>query len=98
MVRERQHISHPAVLTTPKNAVIAVLLAGLLGPFGLFYATVSGAMIMIVVAIALAMFTWGIGVFLVWPLCMVWAWRATVSHNKKHFGSDAQHQGPAAGQ
>lgn len=85
MARERQHTSRPAVRTTPKNAVLATILAGLFGPFGLFYATVSGALTMLVVAIGLAMFTWGIGIFLVWPLCAVWAWRATIDYNKKHF-------------
>lgn len=83
MTRDRTHLPHPAVMTTPKNVWLAVLLAGLFGPFGLFYATVPGAMIMLVVAIVLAMFTFGIGVFLVWPFCAVWAWRATVSHNKR---------------
>lgn len=97
MAKERQHISHPVVSTTPKNAVVATILAGLLGPFGLFYATVSGAMIMLVVAIVLAMFTWGIGIFLVWPLCAVWAWRATIDYNKKHFDHDHYRRAPDTG-
>jgi hypothetical protein len=58
-------------------------LATLFGPFGLFYATPSGAMLMLIAAIGLAMFTYGIGVFLVWPVCMVWAARAVAVHNKK---------------
>ena len=97
MARERQHISHPVVSTTPKTAVVATILAGLLGPFGLFYATVSGAMIMLVVAIILATFTWGIGVFLVWPLCAVWAWRATIDYNKKHVDNDNHRRAPDTG-
>ena len=38
---------------------------------------------MLVAAIALAMFTFGIGVFLVWPLSIVWAAMAVTSYNKK---------------
>ena len=72
-----------AVVTAPKSYALAVLLATLFGPFGLFYATVSGAVIMLVVAIALAMFTFGIGVFLVWPVCIVWALRAVSVHNRR---------------
>jgi hypothetical protein len=73
----------PAVVTTPKSLRLAILLATLFGPFGLFYATVSGAMIMLIAAIALAMFTFGIGVFLVWPVSVVWAVRAVSVHNRK---------------
>jgi hypothetical protein len=39
-------------------------------------------MLMLVVAIGLTMFTFGLGVFLVWPVCIVWAARAVVVHNK----------------
>jgi hypothetical protein len=79
----RGHIEPPAVATTPKSLGLAILLATLFGPFGLFYATVPGAMLMLVAAIALAMFTFGLGVFLVWPLSIVWAAMAVTSSNKK---------------
>jgi hypothetical protein len=69
--------------TSPKSLPLAIVLATLLGPFGLFYATPSGAMLMLVVAIGLAMFTFGIGVFLVWPVCIMWAARAVAVQNKK---------------
>jgi hypothetical protein len=70
-------------VTSPKSLALAILLATLFGPFGLFYATPSGAMLMLVVAIGLAMFTFGLGFFLVWPVCMVWAARAVAVHNRK---------------
>jgi hypothetical protein len=79
----RGHIEHPQIATAPKSLGLAIVLATLCGPFGLFYATVPGAMLMLVAAIALAMFTFGIGVFLVWPLCIVWAAVAVTSFNKK---------------
>lgn len=83
MIQEREHRSDPSVMTGPKNVWLAVVLAGLLGPFGLAYATVRGAIIMLVVAIGLAMFTFGLGFFFVWPFCAVWAWRAAIAHNKE---------------
>jgi hypothetical protein len=79
----REHTKHPAVAITPKNLVLALLLATLFGPFGLFYVTVPGAMTMLIVGIALAMFTFGMGFFLVWPLCIIWAAFAVISSNKR---------------
>ena len=87
----RGQIEPPAVETTPKRLGLAILLAAIFGPFRLFYATVPGAMLMLVAAIALAMFTFGIGVFLVWPLCIVWAAMAVTSYNKQ-----VQHPQPHA--
>jgi hypothetical protein len=61
----------------PKQVWLAVLLALVLGPFGLFYSTVAGAITMIIVSIGLQ-FWWGdFSILLVLPICAVWAWRAT---------------------
>jgi hypothetical protein len=79
----REYTKHPAAMITPKNLALALLLATLLGPFGLFYATVPGAMILLLVGIVLAMFTFGLGFFLVWPLCIIWAAIAVISSNKR---------------
>ena len=83
------HMTRPAVVTTPKSLWLALVLAALLGPFGLFYATVPGAMLMLIAAIVLAIFTFGIGLFLVWPLCVVWAVAAVRAHNRKTQGGGA---------
>ena len=79
----QEHIRQQAVITPQKSLVLALVLAILFGPFGLFYATVPGAMIALIIGIALAVFTFGIGIFLVWPLSVVWAAIAVTSHNKK---------------
>jgi hypothetical protein len=78
-----RQIAPASVVTTPKSLWLAIVLATLFGPFGLFYATVPGAVLMLIAAIFLAMFTFGIGVFLVWPVSIVWATAAVISHNKK---------------
>jgi hypothetical protein len=38
---------------------------------------------MLIAGIALAMFTFGLGFFLVWALCIIWADVAVVSSNKR---------------
>ncbi len=61
----------------PKLVWVAILLAVVLGPFGLFYSTIPGAIAMIIVSIGLQ-FWWGnASILLVLPICAVWAWRAT---------------------
>lgn len=61
----------------PKIVWVAVLLALVLGPFGLFYSTVLGAIAMIIVSVGLQ-FWWGdTSILLVLPICAIWAWRAT---------------------
>jgi hypothetical protein len=78
-----EHINQRAVRRPQKSLVLALVLAILFGPFGLFYATVPGAMVALIIGIGLAVFTFGIGIFLVWPLSVIWAAIAVTSHNKK---------------
>lgn len=81
-----------------KNLVAAILLAFLLGPIGLFYASIWGGLIMTFTPIVFAilfsdgsiinafaiLFTYGLLTFVIyWPLCIVWAAIATIRHNKK---------------
>lgn len=44
-----------------KNMAVAILLSLLFGPLGLFYATVMGGAIMIVVLLVIGVMTWGFG-------------------------------------
>jgi hypothetical protein len=59
-----------------KNVGLAVLLSVLLGPIGLFYCTVPGAIVMLFVSIALSLFLGTAGLLLTMPICAIWAWRA----------------------
>lgn len=73
-----------AVVVVPtKSAGIGVLLSFLFGPLGMFYATIPGALIMIVVSVVVGFLTMGFGALLTWPICMIWTAIAVKSHNDK---------------
>lgn len=65
----------------PKSVGIAFLLTFLFGPLGMFYSTITGAIIMIVVACVLVPLTIGFGVFLVWPASIIWGCVAASQSN-----------------
>lgn len=71
------------IVTSTKSVGVAVLLAVLFGPLGMLYATVPGALIMVAVAIVVGALTFGLGLFLVWPACMIWGGVAAKAHNEK---------------
>ena len=70
-----------------KSGAVAVLLAFFFGPLGMLYATVPGALVMIVVTILIAIPTFGLGVVLTLPIGMVWAGMAVSSHNRRVAGA-----------
>lgn len=62
-----------------KNPGLAIVLTLLLGPLGLFYASFAGAILMLAVTCVVGIVTRSYGVFLSWPVCMVWALVATTT-------------------
>lgn len=73
-----------AVVVVPTKSVgVGVLLSFLFGPIGMFYATIPGALIMLVVSIVVGFLTLGFGALLTWPICMIWTAVAVKSHNEK---------------
>jgi hypothetical protein len=79
------------VVTPTKSAGVAILLTALFGPLGMFYSTIAGAIVMIVISLIVALFTLGFGLILTWPICIVWAAMAASSHNKKLIGGTRQY-------
>ena len=69
------------VMVQQKSVGVSLLLTFLFGPLGMFYSTVSGAVIMLIVSIVLAAFTLGISIFITWPICMLWGAVAVNSYN-----------------
>lgn len=67
----------------PKSMVAALLLTFFFGPLGLFYVSVTGALVMIVVSIVVGIMTFGVGLLLTAPACMVWAAIATNNYNAR---------------
>lgn len=56
-----------------KNPWVAALFALLFGPLGMLYSTATGALVMSVAYVLLMLFTRGLAVWAVWPVCIFWA-------------------------
>lgn len=65
-----------------KSLVIAILLAVFLGPIGLFYSTVVGALVMLLITGIIGFLTFGYGLFVPHIIGIIWAIVAVNSHNK----------------
>ncbi|HEX8273860.1 MAG TPA: hypothetical protein VF615_14575 [Longimicrobiaceae bacterium] len=71
----------------PRSVRTAVLLALFFGPLGLFYvSTVGGVMMTFITAVA-GLSTVGLGLFLAWPVCIVWAYIAAAATHHDEPGS-----------
>lgn len=66
-----------------KSFIVAILLTIFLGPIGLFYASVIGALIMLVVTAVISFITFGFGLFIPYIVCIIWAVIAINSYNKR---------------
>lgn len=72
------------VIVAPTKSVgIAIILTILLGPFGMFYSTIWGGVIMTLVSIVVGILTFGYGIFVLWPIYIIWAALAANAYNKK---------------
>ncbi len=80
----QQQQSAPVVLAVaPKSVVLSLVLTFLFGPLGMLYSTVPGGLIMIVASLVVALFTFGIGLFVTWPICIIWGAIAASNYNTK---------------
>jgi uncharacterized Zn finger protein (UPF0148 family) len=66
-----------------KSVGVSILLTFLLGPFGMFYSTILGAIIMLAVTGIVFVMTLGFGLFLTHPICIIWGAVAVKSYNGK---------------
>jgi len=71
------------VISNQKSVLAAVLLTLFFGPLGMFYSTIIGGIVMLILSILVAIFTLGIGFLITWPVCIIWAVISTNKHNKK---------------
>lgn len=61
----------PSVVMTTKSPGIAILLTVLFGPIGMFYSTILGAIVMTILSIIIGLVTFGFGLLLTWPICII---------------------------
>lgn len=71
------------VVGKSKSVGIAFLLSFLFGPLGLFYSSVAGGIIMLILGVAVGIITLGFGLIFIWIACIIWAVIAANSANKK---------------
>jgi len=71
---------HVHITRERKSVGTALLLTVLFGPFGMFYSTVAGGLVMTLVTFPLAICTFGVSLLVTWPICLAWAaWAAAES-------------------
>ena len=71
------------IAKSPKSQGIGLILTFLFGSLGLFYSSVIGGIIMLIVEIIVAIFTFGLGLIVTHILCLVWSCIAVSMYNKK---------------
>lgn len=71
------------VLVTPtKSAGVAAVLTILFGPIGMFYSTIMGGVVMLLVSLIIGVLTLGFGLLITWPICVAWGVIAVNNYNK----------------
>lgn len=76
------------VTKSPKNMGISIALTLFFGPLGMFYSTIAGAIVMMIIDVIVGILTVGIGLLVTWPIQVIWAAIATSSYNKKLMGGN----------
>lgn len=85
---EAQAVKEPqmvqvVVAKSEKSMGLAVVLAAIFGPLGLFYSSIIGGLIMLPVSVLVGVLTLGIGFLFTWPVCILWAYLSTKRYNAK---------------
>lgn len=77
-----QNATRALVIVPTKSVGIAILLTFFFGPLGMLYSTIAGALTMFILNVLAIFLTAGLGLFVTWPIGIVWAAVAASSHNK----------------
>lgn len=65
-----------------KSVALALVLTWFFGPFGMFYSTILGGVVMLIADVILGTLTFGLFLIIAWPVQMVWAAIAASNANK----------------
>jgi hypothetical protein len=71
------------VVNAGKSVVVSILLTFFFGPLGMFYSTVLGAVIMLVLYVLIGIVTLGLGLIVLHPIAIIWGAIAVSNYNKK---------------
>ena len=78
-----QPVNVTVIQSSDKSVAVALLLSVFLGPLGMLYSTIVGAIIMFVITIVVGFLTFGFGLLLTHPICVIWSVIAVNMKNKK---------------
>jgi hypothetical protein len=79
----RQAGPQVVIVTPTKSVGISLILTFLFGPLGMLYSTVVGGLVMMAVSLAVGLCTFGFGLLVTWPICVIWGALAVTSYNAK---------------
>lgn len=71
------------VVNVGKSVLVSVLLTFFFGPLGMFYSTILGAVIMLVLYLVIGILTLGFGLIILHPIAIIWGALAVNAENKK---------------
>lgn len=69
------------IVQNRKSVGLAFILTFFFGPLGMLYSTVAGGIIMFFLSIIIAIVTFGFGLFITWPVCIIWGTIAASQSN-----------------
>lgn len=69
------------VVSKPKSTGVAFILAFLLGPLGLLYATITGGIVMFLISCVMFFLLPVVGPIICWVVCIIWALMAVNNTN-----------------
>ena len=69
-----------------KSVWVSLIFTFFFGFLGLFYSTVAGAIVMLILYLTVGLFTGGIGLLILHPITMIWGAVAVSNHNQKLTG------------
>lgn len=80
---DKKQSSRPLIVMPLKSVGISIILTIFFGPLGMFYSTIKGGIIMLIISFFFGLITMGYGLIILWPICIIWGAMATDKHNKE---------------
>lgn len=70
------------VVQSEKSMALSIILTFFFGPLGMLYSTITGGIIMMILSLIVGILTLGFGLFITWPIQLIWSCIAVSSHNR----------------
>lgn len=75
-----------------KSQIVQFFLNLFLGPLGLFYSSLAGALFWLVLVIVVGGFTWGVGALFLWPFIILTGMFTVYRHNRGVRTAEKRHE------